>query len=281
MQTFNTITDLQNAVNAWKIQGKIIGFVPTMGGLHMGHISLVEKIQQQVDIVVVSIFVNPAQFGKNEDFNNYPNTLNLDLALLKTHNVDVVFTPSTQQIYPNNFVSNIKAGSLAKGLCAKSRPKHFDGVVQVVHRLFDIVSPDVAIFGQKDYQQLLVIKQMVEALALPIKILSGAIVRENDGLAMSTRNQYLTTKERELAPKLQQILIQFKNNILSGGICAKSFIEMKKYFKIDYLSVLDANTLKPITDNTVQIAILCAVFLGSTRLIDNIIFTQNKTQNQG
>ena len=278
MQVCSTNQQISDLISAWKLEGKTIAFVPTMGGLHEGHLSLVDMAKENADVVVVSIFVNPAQFAENEDFDSYPNTLNSDFELLKGRQVDMVFTPDTQQIYPVNFSSPIKAGSLAEGLCAGSRPGHFDGVVQVVHRLFDIVSPDVAIFGQKDYQQLLVIKQMVRALALSIEILSGDIVRENDGLAMSTRNQYLSSRERIASVNLYQVLQGLKQEIMSNGINANSLLEseksLKNHFKIDYLSVLDANTLSAITDNTTQIAILCAVFLGSTRLIDNIIFTK-------
>ena len=278
MQVCTTNQQISDLISTWKLAGKSIAFVPTMGGLHQGHLSLVEQASLKADKVAVSIFVNPAQFAEHEDFDNYPNNLDQDLALLKAHHVDVVFTPNAKQIYPNGFVSNIKAGSLSQGLCGESRPGHFDGVVQVVHRLFDIISPDVAIFGQKDYQQLLVIKQMVEALSLPVDIFSGEIVREADGLAMSTRNQYLSAEDRMVATDLYANLKRLKQDILSDGVSTDLISDtqttLEENFKIDYLSVLDANTLKSITDNTTQIAILCAVFLGSTRLIDNIIFNK-------
>lgn len=278
MQVFNTITDLQSTLDDWRLQDQSIAFVPTMGGLHGGHLSLVDQALQVTDKVVVSIFVNPTQFNKNEDFDTYPDTLKQDLVLLESHQVDMVFTPSKDQIYPSGFQAKIKAGSLSKGLCGDSRSGHFDGVVQVIHRLFDIVSPDVAIFGQKDYQQLLVIRQMARAQSLDIRILSGDIVREDDGLAMSTRNQYLTLDQRGVAPELYIALQQLKSDILLTGEVDSQIINAKnslsKYFKMDYLSVLDANTLTSITVNTGQIAILCAVFLGSIRLIDNIIFNK-------
>ena len=278
MQVCSNNQQMLDAVSTWKAQGKTIAFVPTMGGLHAGHLSLVHQAKANADKVVVSIFVNPTQFGKNEDFDHYPKTLEQDLTKLEACQVDAVFTPSKEQIYPNGYTSHVKAGSLAQGLCSKSRPGHFDGVVQVVHRLFEIITPNVAIFGQKDYQQLLVIRQMVKTLSLPISILSGDIVREQSGLAMSTRNQYLSVDEKETALKLYQVLIQLKQAVLKNQDLSvaihNSKATLSQDFKIEYLSVLDANTLKSITDNTSKIAILCAVFLGSTRLIDNIIFNQ-------
>ena len=278
MQICSTIQQISALTSQWKKDKKSIAFVPTMGGLHAGHLSLVDQALQVADDVVVSIFVNPTQFGENEDFDNYPDTLKQDLALLEVHQISAVFIPSKEQIYPDGFKADIKAGNLSKSLCGKSRPGHFDGVVQVVCRLFEIISPDVAIFGQNDYQQLLVIKQMVKAQSLDVEILSGSIVREDDGLAMSTRNQYLTTDQRSMAAELYKALKQLESDVLLTGESDSQVIDtealLSKYFKIDYLSVLDANTLRATTDNTTKIAILCAVFLGSTRLIDNIIFNK-------
>jgi pantoate--beta-alanine ligase len=279
MQVCASNQQVAEVVSIWKEQDKTVAFVPTMGGLHDGHLSLVHQAKKNADKVVVSIFVNPTQFGENEDFDNYPNTLEKDLTQLEACQVDAVFTPDKGQIYPDGFESHLKAGSMSQGLCSDSRPGHFDGVVQVVHRLFEIIKPDVAIFGQKDYQQLLVIRQMVREMSLPIKILSGDIVREDSGLAMSTRNQYLSIEQQRVAIKLYQVLTQLKQAVLSGeGLVptiAHSKAVLGQDFKIEYLSVLDANTLKSITDNTTEIAILCAVFLGSTRLIDNIILTKD------
>ncbi|SMN15696.1 Pantoate--beta-alanine ligase [uncultured Candidatus Thioglobus sp.] len=278
MQVFNTITNLQSALDDWRSKDQSIAFVPTMGGLHDGHLSLVSLAKTQADIVVVSVFVNPAQFGQGEDFSTYPRTQGEDLQMLRVSKVDVVFTPDVAQIYPKPLQNPPDIGVIGQILCGKTRPHFFAGVAQVVRRLFEIVEPDVAIFGQKDYQQLLVIKQTVKALALPIEILSGNIVRENDGLAMSTRNQYLSPKERIEAANLYKVLQKLKQEILSNGFDTNPLLEsekaLKKHFKIDYLSILDANTLSATTDNTAKIAILCAVFLGSTRLIDNIIFTK-------
>ncbi|MDB2590311.1 pantoate--beta-alanine ligase [Candidatus Thioglobus sp.] len=278
MKVCSNNKQIAEVVSIWKSQGKTIALVPTMGGLHAGHLSLVHQAKENADKVIVSIFVNPTQFGEHEDFENYPKTLDQDLSELEACAVDAVFTPDKKQIYPDGFKSPLKAGSLSQGLCGNSRPGHFDGVVQVVNCLFKITKPDVAIFGQKDYQQLLVIEQMVKALALPIKILSGDIVREKNGLAMSTRNQYLSMDERDLATNLYKVLKDLKKEILQDKEIEQARLNsnraLEQHFKIEYLSVLDANTLKSIADNTNKIAILCSVFLGSTRLIDNIIFNK-------
>jgi pantoate--beta-alanine ligase len=278
MKVCSNKQQIADVVSIWKSQGKTIALVPTMGGLHAGHLSLVHQAKANADKVIVSIFVNPTQFGEHEDFKNYPNTLDQDLSELEFCKVDVVFTPDKEQIYPNGLNSPLRAGSLSQGLCSNFRPGHFDGVVQVVNCLFKIATPDVAIFGQKDYQQLLVIQQMVKTLALPTAILSGDTVREKNGLVMSTRNQYLSMDEKELATKIYKALKGLKKEILQGKEIELSRLNsnraLKQHFKIEYLSVLDANTLKSIAGNTTQIAILCSVILGSTRLIDNIIFNK-------
>ncbi len=278
MQTYTTIQSLQDTVENYRSQGQSIAFVPTMGGLHAGHLSLAKLAKQKADKVIVSVFVNPTQFGENEDFDQYPKTIEQDINLLEQHQVDGLFTPSIEQIYPQGLHSDIKVGDMGDVLCGASRPGHFDGVVQVVHRLLEIVKPNVAIFGQKDYQQLLVITQMAAQYFPTVEILSQATIREKDDLAMSTRNQYLSTNERKIAPHLYQALLQAKqdylNNTAVETLTNKAKHNLAEDFKVDYLEVLDANTLKQITDNTSKIAILCAVFLGSTRLIDNIIFNK-------
>jgi len=278
VQTYTTIQSLQDTVENYRSQGQSIAFVPTMGGLHAGHLSLAKLAKQKADKVIVSVFVNPTQFGENEDFDQYPKTIEQDINLLEQHQVDGLFTPSIEQIYPQGLHSDIKVGDMGDVLCGASRPGHFDGVVQVVHRLLEIVKPNVAIFGQKDYQQLLVITQMAAQYFPTIEIMSQATIREKDDLAMSTRNQYLSTNERKIAPHLYQALLQAKqdylNNTAVETLTNKAKHNLAEDFKVDYLEVLDANTLKQITDNTSKIAILCAVFLGSTRLIDNIIFNK-------
>ncbi|RUM86294.1 MAG: pantoate--beta-alanine ligase [Candidatus Thioglobus sp.] len=278
MKTHTTIQSLQSAIDSWRSQGQRIAFVPTMGGLHDGHLSLVALAKQKADKVIVSVFVNPTQFGENEDFDQYPNTLEQDIALLEQHKIDGLYTPSIEQIYPQGLDSDIKVGEVGDILCGASRPGHFDGVVQVVHRLFEIVKSDMAIFGQKDYQQLLVIVQMATQYFPEIEVLSQPTIREQDGLAMSTRNQYLSTNERKVAPRLYQTLLQAKQDYLNNAsvkvLTSTAKNTLLEGFKVDYVEALDANTLKQITDNTSKIAILCAVYLGSTRLIDNIIFNK-------
>ncbi|AYQ57087.1 Pantoate--beta-alanine ligase [Bathymodiolus thermophilus thioautotrophic gill symbiont] len=264
------ISDI-NVMEKWRNEGEKVAFVPTMGGLHQGHLSLIDLARENADRVVVSIFVNPTQFGENEDFADYPRTLDSDLKLLEKHQVDCAFVPNVEVIYPDKVVFT-RAGFeekryLFETLCGKTRPHFFYGVLQVVRRLFEIVRPDVAVFGQKDYQQLQIIKRFTSG----VKVITGVIVREEDGLAMSTRNQYLNMDERLIAPNLYKILRQLQR----GELGIKSATEqLQSDFELDYLAMLDANTLKQITDNTSKIAILCAVFLGSTRLLDNIIFTK-------
>lgn len=276
MQVFNTITALQNTLDDWRAKDRTIAFVPTMGGLHDGHLALVKLAKQKADKVVVSIFVNPTQFSENEDFDQYPNTFEQDVLLLERNQVDGLFSPSVEQIYPQGLDADIDIGEIGNILCGASRPGHFQGVVQVVNRLFDIVKPNLAVFGKKDYQQLLIIKQMVAQLSLDVKIISHSIVREKDGLAMSTRNQYLSADERKVSPNLYRNLLELKREIQKGqaiNVAVKQArMQIKKNFKLDYIETLDANTLKQITDNTSEIAILCAIFIGSTRLIDNVIF---------
>ena len=278
MKTYTTIQSLQSTIDSWHLQGQHIAFVPTMGGLHDGHLALVELAKQKADKVVVSIFVNPTQFGENEDFGQYPNTFEQDNVLLEQHQVDGLFIPSIEQIYPQGLDSDIKVCEMGDILCGASRPGHFNGVVQVVHRLFEIVKPDMTIFGQKDYQQLLLITQMANQYFPEIKLLSQPTIREQDGLAMSTRNQYLSINERKVAPRLYQVLLQAKQDYLDNTpvevLTNRAKNTLSEDFKVDYFEALDANTLKQITDNTSKIAILCAVFLESTRLIDNIIFNK-------
>ncbi len=274
----SSVIKLAEQIKIFQNLKKTIAFVPTMGGLHQGHLSLVDIAKKKADIVVVSIFVNPTQFGKNEDFDKYPNTLANDKYLLEERGVNVIFTPSINEIYPKGYQTNVEVSEIANLLCGASRPGHFQGVVQVVKRLFEIVKPNVAVFGEKDYQQLMIIKDMVERYQMDIAIISAPIVREADGLAMSTRNQYLSKQERQIAPRVYQTLQQMKKSIqLSESIttvATQAKHNLRQDFKLDYLEILDANTLKQITDNTTNIAVLCAVFLGSTRLIDNIVFAK-------
>ena len=272
MQIFTSIQTLQIHIQSWRAGKQSIAFVPTMGGLHQGHLSLVELAKGKADKVVVSIFVNPAQFSENEDFDSYPRTLDSDLSALALKGVDAVFTPSIDEIYPNGIDKNFEIGEIGQILCGKTRPHFFNGVVQVVRRLFEIVRPDVAVFGQKDYQQL----KIIEKFTSGVEIIAGKILREPDGLALSTRNHYLSTDERKIAPKFYLALLQAKQCYLRAesvdSIKQQLQNTLNKHFKVDYLEILDANTLKQITDNNGKIVILSAVFLAKNRLIDNIIF---------
>lgn len=266
MQVLKATAELQTTLKNWRDRGDKIAFVPTMGGLHEGHLSLIQLAKKTADRAVVSVFVNPAQFAENEDFATYPRDLEQDLSLLKACQVDGVFAPSIDEIYPNGVDNTFDIGVMGQILCGKTRPHFFSGVVQVVQRLFDIIKPDIAVFGQKDYQQLHIIKQFTSG----VEILSGEIVREENGLAISTRNQYLSLAQRKIAAQLYKILTQLSNAELSKEQAKEA---LKQYFELDYLVMLDADTLEKIDTTTTQVAILCAVFLGLTRLIDNIIFS--------
>lgn len=276
MQVFNCIADLQNYLNSLN---KTVALVPTMGNLHAGHLSLVTVAKSYADIVVVSIFVNPTQFGENEDFDNYPRTLDDDLAKLSMH-ADVAFVPSVDEMYPN-FASSppktqILTGDIAKILCGQSRPTHFDGVGLVVAKLFNIVRPDVAVFGKKDYQQLAIIRQLNDELNFGIKIIGADIVRADDGLALSSRNGYLTSDERAIAPLIYQTLQKIKSDIQNSPFDNYAQIVQKHHddlnhlgLKVDYLKLYN-DKLQPPTPDDKNLVVLTAVFVGKARLLDNV-----------
>jgi|TARA_X000001036_G_scaffold38277_1_gene30960 pantoate--beta-alanine ligase len=276
MEIFKTQKDLELYLDSLRLEGKKIALVPTMGGLHDGHLSLVDKAKSLSEIVVVSIFVNPTQFARGEDFDDYPNTFEADKLLLESKNVDALFLPSKEEIYPHGTASDYKVGAIGQILCGAFRPTHFDGVAQVVKRFFEIVKPDLAVFGEKDFQQLLIIKTLVKNLSLNLKIESIPTQREDDGLAMSTRNQYLSDLDRERAPHFYSVLCDARDSILRGN----SFPEAKKdaiktlgkSFEVEYLEVLDANNLTQIETKTTEIIIISAIRFGGTRLIDNLVF---------
>lgn len=284
MQTFDNIAQLQQAIRNARQQGKRIGFVPTMGNLHTGHISLVEEAQKHCDFVVVSIFVNPMQFGKNEDLDTYPRTLSADQEKLTAQGANVLFFPSAADIYPQGLSvqTTVSVPELTRAHCGASRPGHFDGVTTIVNKLFNIVQADVAVFGQKDFQQLAVIRKMAQDLCMPIQIIGAPTARADDGLALSSRNQYLSHDERKIAGELSRVIQQTKATIrqqTKGPALNIQAIEEKakllltqKGFSIDYFNVVDASTLVEITDNTDEIVILAAAILGTTRLIDNLCF---------
>ncbi|ABS61414.1 pantoate--beta-alanine ligase [Fervidobacterium nodosum] len=274
VQTINEMKRLsKEAIN----KGKTIGFVPTMGYLHEGHLSLVKKAREDNDIVVVSIFVNPTQFGPNEDFNRYPRDLERDLRLLEPLNVDYVFYPSVEEMYPKNYSVYVDEVELSKYLCGAKRPGHFRGVCTVVTKLFNIVKPTRAYFGQKDAQQFRILRRMVQNLNMDVEMIEMPIVRESDGLAMSSRNVYLNEEERKEATRLHKSLLKAKELIESGerdvSKIKNSMLEILNHplLKIDYVEIVDEETLKPIEKIEGKVIIALAVFVGKARLIDNMI----------
>ena len=276
MQIFKTTIDLKHFLDNCRDNNKEISLVPTMGGLHDGHLKLVDRAREISDIVVVSIFINPTQFARGEDFEDYPNTFSSDQNLLESKGVDVLFFPSKGEIYPDGTHTDYKVGEIGQILCGAFRPTHFDGVAQVVKRFFEIVEPNCAVFGEKDYQQLLIIKSLVEKLNLDITIESVETQREKDGLAMSTRNQYLNHEDRKKAPNFYLKLNALKKSILDGKTIQsarlKAIDELNEEFEAEYLEVLDANNLTQIETKTSEIIIISAIRFGGTRLIDNIVF---------
>lgn len=280
MNIFHTIKDLKNELNPLRHQK--IALVPTMGNLHDGHLSLVALAKQHADIVVVSIFVNPTQFGAGEDFASYPRTLDDDCQKLAKAGVALVFAPSVDEMYPV-YPPNVQilSGSISKILCGQTRPTHFDGVGLVVSKLFNIVRPDVAVFGKKDYQQLAIIAQLVQELNFEIDIIGGEIVRADDGLALSSRNQYLTKQERAIAPRLAQALQQLAGELQSASVADfDTMIQKTKDkltydgFTVDYLQVLNQQ-LQPASRHDKHLVILTACYLGKARLLDNLEITLN------
>ena len=276
MQIFKTTNDLKRFLDTCRDNNKTISLVPTMGGLHDGHLKLVDRAKEISDIVVVSIFVNPTQFARGEDFDDYPNTFSSDQRQLELKGVDVLFFPSREEIYPDGTQNDYKVGAIGQILCGEFRPTHFDGVAQVVKRFFEIVKPDYSVFGEKDYQQLLIIKSLVENLNFDMTIESVKTQREKDGLAMSTRNQYLSHEDRKKAPNFYLKLNALKNSILDGSTIElarmKAIDELNEEFETEYLEVLDANNLTQIETKTKEIIIISAIRFGGTRLIDNIVF---------
>ena len=255
-----------------------IALVPTMGALHAGHLSLVDMAREQAETVVVSIFVNPTQFGKGEDFDSYPKTEADDVAKL-AGKADIIFIPSVEEMYPQGYATTVSVGGeLTDALCGASRPVHFNGVATIVAKLLLQVMPTVAIFGEKDYQQLLVIRRVVADLNIPVEILGCPIVRENDGLALSSRNRYLNTQERTVAPMLYQSICQIRDDLLNGE-SPQPIIEnaSKKLtasgFNIDYLELRDNNTLETVALPNKPARIFIVAYLGNCRLIDNIAIT--------
>jgi len=276
MHIFEQIGPLEEYLNSCREDGQSIALVTTMGGLHEGHLKLIDKAKECSDMVLVSVFVNPTQFAENEDFEAYPKTLSEDKKLLEAIKVDAMFVPLDNQIYPDGSSQDYDVGEMGKILCGISRPIHFNGVAQVVARLFDIVRPDYAVFGEKDYQQLLIINSLVERQAIKTTIVSVPTVRDEDGLAISTRNNHLNSKDRAKAPLFYHQLIATKAAIQSGADISRAIEQavdaLSAVFDVEYIEVLNANNLTQITTSSSEFIIISAVKLGETRLIDNIVF---------
>lgn len=274
---------MQRTSNKYKLQGKSIGFVPTMGALHEGHLSLIRKARKENDLVVVSIFVNPTQFGPREDFKKYPRDLKRDTDLCKKEGVDIIFYPDTAEIYPANYKTYCLVTDLSDVLCGLSRPGHFKGVATVVTKLFNLVQPDIAYFGQKDAQQAIIIKRLVRDLNMSLEIKVMPTVREKVGLALSSRNIYLNEQERKDAIVLSESLALAKGLIKKRLKDAdkiikrmRQFIQKKNTAKIDYISIVDLDNLKPVKKISNKCLIALAVWIGKTRLIDNIVIDLTK-----
>ena len=278
MEQFKTKESLRKQIAKWHRDGLSVGLVPTMGALHEGHLSLMRLVLRNSDRVVVSIFVNPTQFGPNEDFAKYPREESSDLAKCNSVGVHAVFTPTPEEMYGTSATVSLVESKLSKVMCGVTRPHHFGGVLTVVSKLFNIVQPDVAVFGQKDAQQLAIIKRMVRDLDFPIRIIGAPIVREPDGLAKSSRNMYLTNEERGKALCLRESLDIAEKAYASGNTDAAAVIgRMRDHIDdvpgtgIDYITAVDADSLEPVTTLRSNTLVAMAVYLGKTRLIDNTI----------
>ncbi|SEI67013.1 pantoate--beta-alanine ligase [Allopseudospirillum japonicum] len=278
MNTEHSIQGVRAQIQRARSQGKRVALVPTMGNLHAGHIQLVNTAHQWADLVVVSIFVNPLQFGAHEDLEAYPRTLEADQVQLVDANCHLLFVPSVQEMYPQGMQDHtqVQVAGVSQGLCGQSRPTHFAGVATVVSKLLNIVQPDVALFGEKDYQQLAVIRKLVADLNMPIEILGVPTVRDTDGLALSSRNGYLSPQERAQAPELYQALQQVAQTLKAGAEIDQALQvgqHALRTWRLDYLEVRQALTLAPAQATDTELVILAAAYLGNTRLIDNLQVT--------
>jgi pantoate--beta-alanine ligase len=281
MQVVEQIKEVRTEVHTLKAQGKTVAFVPTMGALHEGHLSLMRTAKQHADAVVVSIYVNPTQFAPDEDYEAYPRDRDADLDKCKLEGVDVVFMPTDDIMYGGDNYISFEINELGDHLCGATRDGHFEGVIQIVNKLFNIVTPDVAVFGQKDIQQFIILDHMVKEFCHPIQMVRGDIVRANDGLALSSRNAYLSDEQRTIAPGLYRSLTYIKEQIKNGVTEPEMLINHQKDelrakgFEIDYIQAVDYDTLSPVRSlkDTKRYIIAGAVYLGQTRLIDNVILT--------
>ena len=278
MKIFETRADLQHVLSESRQSGQTIGLVPTMGNLHEGHLTLVDAARGQCDFVLATIFVNPLQFGPAEDLDKYPRTLEADCKALESRNCDGVFVPSISEMYPNGLQDQtlITVPGISEGHCGSSRPGHFSGVCTVVSKLFNLTRPDKAFFGEKDYQQLQVIRKMTSDLFFPLDIIGVPTVRLPDGLALSSRNSYLNEEQKAIAVSLQQSLQATKEKLLQGTSSMLTLEREAKDFlsdcglKVDYFNISHANSLKPAKTSDTDLVVLAAVWVGTTRLIDNI-----------
>lgn len=286
LETVDRVQTLRRRVAKWREDGETVGLVPTMGALHEGHLSLVKLSLEQTDRTIVTIFVNPKQFAPGEDLDRYPRDDDGDRAKLSELGIDLIYSPAQDEMYPSDFSTRIEVGGLTDGLCGASRPHFFGGVATVVSKLLLQALPDVAIFGQKDYQQLLVIKRMVRDLNIPVSIVGGPIVREEDGLAMSSRNQYLTPEQRRTAPVLYQTIAGATEDLANGRTIEESLEAAvarleSSGFEIDYLQVCNAYDLTPMDGHVSdQARIFAAAMLGGTRLIDNLAVPPRKKPSE-
>ena len=279
MRVVERINDVRSTVKEWKSQGLKVGFVPTMGYLHEGHESLIRKASEENDKVVVSIFVNPIQFGPKEDLASYPRDLKRDSEICERAGANLIFHPENEEMYFNDFSTFVDMNGLTNGLCGKSRPNHFRGVCTVVIKLFNIVAPDRAYFGEKDAQQLAVVKRMVRDLNIDVEIVGCPIVREEDGLAKSSRNTYLSEEERAAATILNKSLMLGKEEIQNGQRNSASIIKIiedsiksEKLARIDYVEIVDSSSLEKVEEINKSVLVAIAVFIGKTRLIDNFTY---------
>jgi pantoate--beta-alanine ligase len=278
MRVIETVAEMAETSRHFHLHNKRIGFVPTMGYLHEGHLSLMRMARQHSDVLFVSIFVNPSQFAAGEDFEKYPRDFGKDQTLCRQEGVDILFYPSAREMYKNDHRTYVITDQLAGKLCGRSRPGHFQGVTTVVAKLFNIVQPDVSVFGQKDAQQALIIRRMVEDLNFPVRIINAPIVREGDGLAMSSRNKYLTPELRTKALVLSQAL-RTAEQMIRNGEKSSAVIEERMRgiigaipeIRLDYLTIVDYHNLEPVPDIKSSTLIALAAYAGNTRLIDNVL----------
>jgi pantoate--beta-alanine ligase len=283
MKILTTIAETRATVRVVKAGGNRLGFVPTMGALHEGHLSLVRLAKEHSDVVAVSIFVNPTQFGPNEDFSRYPRTFARDREMLEVEGVNLLFAPSVEEMYLNGAATFVNVEGLSERLDGVSRPGHFRGVTTVVSKLLNIVTPDIAVFGQKDAAQVAIIKRMVRDMNLPVEIVVGPIVRESDGLAMSSRNAYLNPKQRKQALVLSRALQTVQARIAQGEVLSSRLVESAQLVfdaepevRVDYIAVVSCETLQPVESIAKGALVAVAAYVGNTRLIDNLLITLGK-----